>query len=469
MTNITNLADELKLIENRNFCDMDEKSCLKYLEAFHKRIKNLSLWKKLDNYDEFFAITTLTDAFFEENEQEKKENIENWYRLICNSNLDMQYLIVLYLFNNIQSVFNFYIFLSKSQKIDCNSISIVLMHRCINLLTRNKGFPIKYDDLFKKDVEALLDALNSNEVFFSAFYALLSNIWVFNTYTAYYENIRYAFIDRLLNQHEPKCSDVIYSDKWDKTKSALYSRIIIYMSLNSKSLSLREKLYNEIIDFVSREKYIQLKIGDGTNDSDLLLTIASFLADDDDCYDKIKNSLNINMVQTYGSMTYDVNYRAIERQCYFYSAGAFASQMLVIQKKYDKADKLYNFLLDSFNEYIAYNIPDGYDTPLSFSAVPNAISAMWLNMSFFSISEEKIISSLEAIKNLDNKILAAYAYFDKTNKQKGENAISQKVKDYINDIVPIAENWFSNAYANKNVSVWRQKLLHDVKEVLKND
>ena len=143
------------------------------------------------------------------------------------------------------------------------------------------------------------------------------------------------------------------------------------------------------------------------------------------------------------------------------------SSDLFNQNKTESACALYNYLLDSFNEYIAYNVPDGYDSPDSFSAVPNAIGAIWLNMVFFDITEEKIICSLDAIKNLDNKLLAIYTYFDKTRKHRGENAVFPKLKEYVENLIPIAEEWFKNEYASKNILLWRQNIFHAIKEEMK--
>lgn len=468
MVDIQNLQDELKIIENRNFYEMEETECLTTIETFHTRIKDLPIWKKLENYDEFFAITTLCDDFIEANEELKATNPMEWYKWICNQNLDIQYLVVLYLINDIPSVLDFFRFIAKNA--DANKtdvISVVLIHNYIHLVTRNKQFPIKFDDDFKKDIDELLEALDTDAVFFPVFYALLSNIWVFNEYTAYYGNIRYAFIDKLLEKYESICTDIINNTNWDKTKNALYTRLIIFMSLDEKPADLRNFLWQEIKDFITHEKFLQVKFGDGSNDSDLLLTVSSFLADSDDCLDKIKAELDLGNTKSYGSTSYDVDYRAIEEQCYLFAAAAFASQSLYTQEKKEQAETLYNYLLEEFNNYIAYNIPSGYDTPHSFSAVPNAISAVWLNMVFFNISDDKIIESLDAIKDLDNKMMAAYTYLDKTKKYRGADAISVKIKDYIKPLLPIADDWFANEYANKNVVEWRQKLLHNIKEEVK--
>ena len=468
MKDITSISDEVKVIENRNFYDLSEESCIEYINTFHNRINDYSVWKKLDNYDEFFALTTLTDSFFDENINEKKENPKNWYDWVCNQKLDIQYLIVLYLLNDISEVLEFFRFLAEDKKVaNIGVIPILLIHRYLNLVTRLREFPIKFDEGFKEDIDNLLNALKSDKVFFSVFYSLLSNIWVFNKYTSYYENIRYAFIDRLLEKYETQCIYVINSAEWDKTKNALYSRLIIFMSLDNKPLELKDSLWHQILDSIESEKFLQLKVGDGTNDSDLLLTIASFLADDDDCFGKVKSALDKGNNKTYGSVNYDVNYREIEKQCYFFTVASFTAQSLFNQNKTESACALYNYLLDSFNEYIAYNVPDGYDSPDSFSAVPNAIGAIWLNMVFFDITEEKIICSLDAIKNLDNKLLAIYTYFDKTRKHRGENAVFPKLKEYVENLIPIAEEWFKNEYASKNILLWRQNIFHAIKEEMK--
>ena len=468
MIDILTLQDELKVIDNRNFYEMEETECLTYIESFHDRIKDFPVWKKLENYDEFFAITTLTDDFFDDNEKLKTENPIAWYTWLCNQNLDIQYLVVLYLIHDIPSVLDFFRFIAKNADTNkTDAISVVLIHDYIHLVTRNKQFPIKYDDDFKKDIDELLAVLDSDEVFFPVFYALLSNIWVLNEYTAYYGNIRYSFIDKLLEKYESICTNIINSPNWDKTKNALYARLIIFMSLDERPSDLRESLWQDIQDFVANEKFLQVKFGDGSNDSDLLLTIASFLADSDDCLDKIKVELDLRNMKSYGSTSYDVDYRAIEEQCYLFAVAAFASQSLFNQEKKEQAQILYNYLLGEFNNYIAYNIPSGYDAPHSFSAVPNAISAVWLNMVFFNIPEDKIIESLDAIRDLDNKMMAVYTYFDKTKKHKGVDAVSSKIKEYIKPLLPIADNWFSNEYANRNVVEWRQRLLRNIKEEVK--
>lgn len=280
----------------------------------------------------------------------------------------------------------------------------------------------------------------------------------------YYEDIRYAFIDKLLESYESKCIEVINSTKWEKTKKSLYSRLIIFMSLNERPLELRKLLWQEILDFISNEENMPLKIGDGSNDSDLLLIIASFLADSEDCLDIIKTELNNRSYRSYGSLKYDVNYTFIKKQLYFYCVGAFASQLLFRQNKQELAEKLYKDLLDSFNAYICYNVPSGYDNPHSFSEISSVISVIWLNMVFFNISDEKIIESFSSINNLDNKLLAAYTFFDKAKKHKNSGEISPKIKNYVNSFIPIAENWFENEYASEKIYLWRLKLLNDVKE-----
>lgn len=465
MENILTIQDELKLIRNRNFDGMDDNDYIDYIESFHNRIKDFSVWKKLENYDQFFAITILTDTFIAENKNEREKNQIDWYKWLCNQNMDIQYLVVLYLIEDIPSVLEFFKYLSQNMDINNSSlVSVVLIHRYINLVTSNKDFPIKFDEDFKKDIDALLVALDSDGIFFTVFYSLLSNIWVYNSYTAYFRDIRYAFIDRLLEKYASNCIDIIRNDKWEKNKNALLARLIIFMSLDDKPFDLRESLWQEIRTFVTQEKFIQAKVGDGTNDSDLLLTIASFLANADDCIDKLKVVLFEGNVQSYGSVKYEVDYKAIERQCYLFAVAAFASQILYNQEKKELADKLYTYLLDEFNNYIAYNVPFGYDTPHSFSAVYNAIDAVWFNMMFFDVSDDKIIESLDSIKDLDNKMMAAYIYFIETKKYKGDDAVSLKIKEFIKLLLPIIESWFSNEYANENILEWRQKLLNRIKE-----
>lgn len=463
MKNIATIKEELKVIENRNFYGLHEKSCIECIENFQNRIKGFSIWRQLNDYDDFFAMTTLTASFLEENIKEKEKNPVNWYKWICNQNIDIQYLIILYLVDDISSILDFFKFLVTG-KCETNVISVILTRKYIHVVTRRKEYPIKFDGSLKKEILDLINNLSSDNIFFPVFFALLSNIWVYNKYTLYYEDIRYAFIDKLMESSESKCIEVINSTKWEKTKKSLYSRLIIFMSLNEKPLELRKLLWQEILDFISNEENMLLKIGDGSNDSALLLMIASFLADSDDCIDMIKTELNNRTYRSYGYLKYDVNYCLIKQQLYFYCVAAFVSQLLFSHNKQELAEKLYKYLLDSFNVYICYNIPSGYDNPHSFSDISSAISAIWLNMVFFNIPDEKIIESFSLINNLDNKLLAAYTFFDKAKKHKISEEISPKIKSSVNSFIPIAENWFENEYASEKIYSWRQKLLNDVKE-----